>query len=165
MDTVTLPVIMAMEEEMGEGAPLIQAIVKCVYDAVKTGEGNLKFDGINRMLQYQEFSDVEKFRGFLGLVEEHKDQLIDVVSRADTDETNVFIGSEIPAQIDSSSALIFKNIIHDGRVIGAIGVIGPSRMDYSKVITTVDFLTRSIQHMVSNDGLLPPKLKGDDKDE
>ena len=164
MDTVTLPVIMAMEEEMGDGAQLIQAIVKCVYDATKSGDGNLKFEGLNRLLQYQEYSDLEKFRGFLGLIEEHKDQLIDVVSRADNDETNVFIGSDIPAQIANSSALIFKNIIYDGRVIGAIGVIGPSRMDYSKVITTVDLLTKSIQSMVSDGPLLPPDTKGESKE-
>lgn len=155
VDSITLPIIMEMETEMGEAAPLIQMVVKCVYDAAKNGENEIKFDGVSRLLQYQEYSDPEKFRSFLGLLEEHKDEIIDVVTKGDPDETNVYIGSELPSDKAGSSALIFKNIVYNGRVIGAIGIIGPSRMDYSKVISTVDYLSESIQKMVSGKPLLP----------
>ena len=144
---------------MGDAAPLVQQAIKCVYDAAKQGEGSIKFEGVNRLLQYQEYSDLEKFRGFLGLLEEHKDDLIDVVTNANPGETNVYIGSDIPSETAGSSALVFKNIIYDGRVIGAIGVIGPSRMDYSKVISTVDYLSESIQRMVGSPALPPDPNK------
>ena len=165
VDAVTLPVIMEMEGEMGGAAPLVQQVIKCVYDAAKQGEGSMKFDGVNRLLQYQEYSDLDKFRGFLGLLEEHKDELIDVVTNAKPGETNVYIGSDIPNETAGSSALIFKNIIYEGRVIGAIGVIGPSRMDYSKVISTVDYLSESIQKMVGSPALPPDRESEGSKNE
>ena len=164
IDEITLPVIMEMENEMGDAAPLVQMAIKCVYDAAKSSEGNIKFEGLNRLLQYQEYNDLEKFRGFLGLLEDHKDQLIDVVTNAAPGETNVYIGSDLPTETAGSSALIFKNIIYDGRVVGAIGVIGPSRMDYSKVITTVDYLSESIQRMICGESLPQSTDKQGDKD-
>ena len=165
VDAITLPRIMEMEQEMGDAAPLVQQVIKCVYDAAKQGEGSMKFEGVNRLLQYQEYSDLEKFRGFLGLLEEHKDDLIDVVTKADPGETNVYIGSDIPNSKAGSSALIFKNIVYDGKVIGAIGVIGPSRMDYSKVISTLDYLSDSIQKMVGGPALPPVKESEAPKDD
>lgn len=162
MTEITLPVIMQMERDMGEeGAPLISSIMKCIYEVTESSGGELRFDGVNRLLQYPEYSDIDKFRGLLGLIEEHKTDLIDVVSHANKDETNVFIGSDIAIQPASSSTLIFKSITKDGRVVGAIGVIGPCRMDYSKVITTVDYLSKSIQNMVGGDMLLPEKERED----
>lgn len=156
MAEITLPVIMQMERDMGEdGASLISSIMKCIYEVTEASGGELRFEGVNRLLQYPEYSDIDKFRGLLGLIEEHKKDLIDVVSHAKSDETNVFIGSDIAIQPSSSSTLIFKTITRDGKVIGAIGVIGPCRMDYSKVITTVDYLSQSIQNMVGGEMLLP----------
>ncbi len=165
VDAITLPRIMEMEQEMGDAAGLIQQVIKCVYDAAKQSEGSMEFEGLNRLLQYQEYSDLEKFRGFLGLLEEHKDDLIDVVTKANPGETNVYIGSDIPNSTAGSSALILKNIVYDGRVIGAIGIIGPSRMDYSKVISTVDYLSDSIQRMVGSPALPPTKESEASKDD
>lgn len=162
MAEITLPVIMQMERDMGEdGAQLVSSIIKCIYEVTETDGGDMRFEGVNRLLQYPEYSDIDKFRGLLGLIEEHKKDLIDVVAHAKPDETNVFIGSDIAIEPANSSTLIFKTITKEGRVVGAIGVIGPCRMDYSKVITTVDYLSQSIQNMVGGD-LLPQKNESED---
>ena len=52
------------------------------------------------------------------------------------------------------STLIFRTVTRGDKIVGAIGVIGPCRMDYAKVVTTVDALSRNIQRMLSN-GELP----------
>ena len=154
INEVTVPVMLKMEDEMGEdGRPLIQPIIKIVYEITGELGGDLNFDGINRLLHYPEFNDIEKLRGLLGLME-HKSDLIDIISKSKRDEINIYIGSENDVETLRDSTLIFRTITRGDKVVGAIGVIGPCRMDYAKVVTTVDALSRNIQRMLSN-GELP----------
>ncbi|MBQ4575933.1 MAG: heat-inducible transcription repressor HrcA [Clostridia bacterium] len=154
MEQVTLPVMMAAEREMGEHAFLIQSAIKCIYDTISEPEhADLRLEGIDRLLQYREYSDVMRLRGLLGALEK-KDEIVSMISGADTDKVNVLIGSENAVDPMKDSTLVFKTITQDGHIVGAIGVIGPCRMDYSKVITTVDYLSRSINGLIG--GALPP---------
>ena len=72
------------------------------------------------------------------------DPVLDMLSTSDSGKVNVFIGDERESKFASNSAFIFRPLTVDGKVIGAIGVFGPSRMDYSKVISTVEYLTKSL---------------------
>ena len=159
---ITLPMIVEMEREMGEdGAPLINQAIKCIYELEEISGGNLKFDGVNKLLQYPEYSDPDKIRGILGMIEEHKEEIIDVVSKANPDETAVVIGSDMQSEAAKNSSLIFRPIKIGGKVVGAIGLIGPTRMDYSKVISTVDYVTESIEKMMGIPSLPENTDKGD----
>lgn len=164
LQSVTLSLISEMERAVGhEAAPLINPIVKGVYDVInESSEGDIKFAGVDKLLQYPEFSDIGRFRQLLGAME-RKDDILDIVSHSKKDEINVYIGSENTVDDMSNSTLIFRTITQGDKVVGAIGVIGPCRMDYSKVIATVDYLSRNIQQMMDNDKLLPDKESEDKK--
>ena len=64
----------------------------------------------------------------------------------------VFIGSENTDKVMENSALIYRTIRRSGRVVGAIGVIGPRRMDYSRVIAVIDQLASRIDEMLGDGG-------------
>ena len=53
-----------------------------------------------------------------------------------------------------NSTLIFRTIKSGERTVGAIGVLGPFRMDYARVIGTVDALCKQIENVIN--GALPP---------
>ena len=63
-------------------------------------------------------------------------------------------------KIADHSAFIFRKLVVDGKIVGAIGVIGPSRMDYSKVVSTVEYLSEQITKTFGN--ALPEKKQDDD---
>jgi transcriptional regulator of heat shock response len=48
----------------------------------------------------------------------------------------------------SNSALVFKPIVKDGKTLGAIGVLGPRRMDYAKVLATLEGLSGNIENII-----------------
>ena len=147
-EQINLPRMMEMERAMGADAPLITPIIKCVYDVIGTaGTAELRFEGINKMLQYPEFSDVERIREMFEVLE-HKDEIMRVITAAESGRVHVLIGSETTLPIMANSALVFRNLTDNGRVIGAIGVIGPCRMDYSKVIGLLDAMTERITRML-----------------
>ncbi len=148
---ITLSVIMEMESRMGRFASIITPIVRYVLDLVsgESGGGDLRFDGVDRFLEYPEYSDTESLREMLGLIE-NNDELFDLVSETDTgSDVSVYIGKESSMSALRNSSMVFKKIIVNGEVVGAIGVIGPSRMDYSKVISTIRYLSDSIAGRIS----------------
>ena len=61
---------------------------------------------------------------------------------------SVLIGSESRVEVMSNSALVFKPIVKDGKTLGAIGVLGPRRMDYAKVLATLEGLSDNIENII-----------------
>ena len=119
----------------------------------------LKFDGINRLLSYPEFYDMDRLRDMLALFEK-KDDLLEVLSEETThtpdDRVQVYIGRENIVKVMDNSTLIFKAVRDHGKTVGAIGIVGPTRMDYRRVIATIDHLTRGVSEVLGdpngNDG-------------
>ena len=85
---------------------------------------------------------------------EKKDDLLEVLSEETThtsdDRVQVYIGRENIVKVMDNSTLIFKAVRDQGKTVGAIGIIGPTRMDYRRVIATIDHLTRGISDMLGD---------------
>lgn len=160
-EDVTLPVIMDIEEKAGRQSYLMGPIIKLIYEKASGKEGGeLKLEGTGRLLDYPEFSDKEQLQAIMGL-DNYKDELMDLVSSGEGNDLKVYIGSENVVDSMRSSALVVKNIRKNGHIVGAIGVIGPRRMEYSRVITLVDALAKSVSDIIKEENLLPEAGGGD----
>ncbi len=163
-DEITLPVIMELEEKLHDLQPLVGPIIRCVYEVISELDGGeLKLEGMNRLLQYPDYSDLQELKDLLGTLE-HKEELLNLISTSDRDHVNVLIGSENAVDVMHNSSLVFKTVKSGGRVVGAIGVIGPTRMDYSRVISTVEQLADSIAGMAQTSAVLPALSEGERQD-
>lgn len=161
INDITLPMIMQMEIAAGRAAPLVNFVIKCVYDFVSELNDEIDFDGVNRLLQYPEYSDdMELLRDMLRLFE-RKEDIINIVAGGRRDATNIYIGSENRVDEMKSSTIVFKTIMARGRPVGAIGVIGPCRMDYPKVVTTLEYLTGHLSDIASENVAARLPLPGD----
>lgn len=151
-EDITLPILMEIENELGADARAFGPIIKVIYDAMNESEtGDLRISGLNRLLQYPEFSDSQKFGELLTAIES-KQEILDMVSQSSAnDDVNVIIGSESSVNVMNNSSVIYKPIKKNGRTVGAIGVIGPLRMDYAKVLATVEELSDNISNIIDSD--------------
>ncbi len=150
---ITLPLIMQLEGDIPELAAMVNPLIKVIYDVMnELDSGGLKYSGVNRLLQYPEYTDVGQLQELLGTIEE-EDDIINIVSDAKGDDINVVIGSESPVRVFNNSSFVFKPIVKDGVTLGAIGIIGPRRMDYAKVLSTLEGLCERISHMLGNNEL------------
>ncbi len=157
-DRITLPMIMELENAMGEAAYLVNPAVKCVYEVMNEIDGGeMRLSGLNHLLQYPEYSDSDQFGRLLGTLE-NQEEILELVSRADNDDINVLIGSESPVQVMNNSALVFKPIKKNGKTVGVIGVLGPRRMNYKQVLETIGDITENISSMFEVDA--PKQITG-----
>ena len=155
-DSITMPTIMKLEAIMGSAGAMVHPTVKAIYETMnELDTADVRLEGITKLLQYPEYSDISDFRNLLGMLEE-KEKFLDVISRETSDESDihVYIGTEDQSDAMRNTALIFKNISIGGKQL-AVGVIGPKRMNYSRVIEMLNGLALGIDRVFGETALLP----------
>jgi heat-inducible transcriptional repressor len=161
---ITLPIIVELENAMGDKSGLINPIIKIVYESMNELDGgDLKVSGMDRLLQYPEYSNKDQLRELLGAFE-NKDDILDLVSDNESDGVNVVIGSESSVKVMNNSALVFKPVVRDGKTLGAIGIIGPRRMDYAKVVATIEGLADNVESLLNESDFIADNNGGTDND-
>ena len=153
-DEITLTSVINLERAMGADPMLVNATIKAIYETMSELDGGeLHYSGLNHLLQYPEYSDVNKFGEIINTFEE-KNEILDLVSGGNDKDINVLIGSENSVNVMKDSAIVFKQIKKDGKTIGAIGVVGPRRMDYARVLATLNELSENIVDLIEDKRLL-----------
>lgn len=143
---INLPTLMEMERMMGEYDYLVAPVIKTICETITRFDGGeINFEGINNLLSYPEYYDMDRLRDMLALFEK-KETLLEVLSdeTKNIDRIQVFIGRENLVKVMDNSTLVFKTILSQGKAVGAIGIIGPTRMNYRRVIATIDNLTKGV---------------------
>ena len=161
---ITLPIIVELENAMGDKSAIVNPIIKIIYESMNELDGgDLKVSGMDRLLQYPEYSNKDQLRELLGAFEK-KEDILELVSSPDSDGVNVVIGSESSVKVMNNSALVFKPVVRDGKTLGAIGIIGPRRMDYAKVVATIEGLAGNVECILNENGLMSENNGGNTDD-
>jgi heat-inducible transcriptional repressor len=105
--------------------------------------------GTRTILDHPEFWDLQTMRSLLRAFEENA-HLIDVLSRlADEHGVQVMIGRENPVEEMQECSLVTSTYTYRDRVLGILGIVGPKRMPYARVITLVDETARLVSQSLS----------------
>ena len=161
---ITLPIIVELENAMGDKAGIVNPIIKIVYESMNELDGgDLKISGMDRLLQYPEYSNKDQLRELLGAFEK-KEDILDLVSDTEREGVNVVIGSESSVKVMNNSALVFKPVVRDGKTLGAIGIIGPRRMDYAKVVATIEGLAGNVESILNDSDMIEENNGGQKND-
>lgn len=151
-DEIALPVILSIEDAMGVASPVVNPLIKLIYETMQEYHaGDLRVEGANRLLGIPDYSDLGEVRSLLHLFEQ-KDDLLDVISDDTSDDIHVRIGHETAMSGMEGSSIVWRTIRSGDRVLGAIGVIGPRRMDYGKVISVINHLALGIDNLLGDPG-------------
>ncbi len=133
--------ISAREGELGQ---LMTRIVEEGL-ALQTGDGTLIVRGAAKLLDQSSLQDLERVRMLMEQLEakETVSKLLDQASQADG--IKIFLGAENPVFQDGGYSLILRPYRNGaGSFVGAVGVIGPTRLDYAKIIPSVNFMAEMI---------------------
>lgn len=103
--------------------------------------------GATRMLDQPEFQDVGKVKMLLDLIEENQTmvELMEPVAEG----VQVRIGNEIHHEAVTNCSIISASYMINGEPVGTIGVLGPTRMDYGRVIGLIDLLSKDFSRRLS----------------
>jgi heat-inducible transcriptional repressor len=108
-------------------------------------------EGSTNIFSHPDFTDVDKMRRIFKAFE-NKHYLLKILERvAKANGIKVFIGSESKIKYISDCTIIASPYEKGGQVLGSIGVIGPMRMDYAKIIPVVDFAASLVTRFLEED--------------
>lgn len=108
-------------------------------------ENKVYLGGALNILNQPEFMDVDKARSLLTLLEQ--EDLNNLIKNNLKEGVSVKIGSENTCEGIQDCSLITATYRLDGNVMGTIGVLGPTRMQYSHVVSIVDYLSKVLSRL------------------
>ncbi|NCO82834.1 MAG: heat-inducible transcription repressor HrcA [Nitrospirae bacterium CG_4_10_14_3_um_filter_44_29] len=139
-------IVEEMSEEKILCDTLISRSIKICREALSSPYGDIFISGFSEVLGLPDFSDVEKIKEISKAIEDKHliIKLLDKLSESNKDEVQVIIGSENSLAGMKGFSLVAATYKEGSRRVGSVGVIGPTRMDYSKTMAMIDIAARFI---------------------
>ncbi|WP_294357386.1 heat-inducible transcriptional repressor HrcA [uncultured Sphingomonas sp.] len=145
-----------IERELGEGQSALDAAARTLVErglAVWSEDGArrsvLIVRGQGRLLDDAAAADLERVRELLDDLEGKQEVAALLGAASAGDATRIFIGAENKLFALSGSSVIAKPFRgHDGRVVGVVGVIGPTRLNYARIVPIVDFTAATLARLM-----------------
>jgi len=140
-----------VEQLRGEIAALMQAAVQVSSEVLTQGNDEVVISGERNLLAVSEFSsDMGHLRRAFELFEQKTQlmRLLDVSSQAEG--VRIYIGGESQYVPIEELSVVSASYEVDGQVVGTLGVIGPTRMPYEKMIQIVDITSKLVSNALSH---------------
>ena len=148
IDEINLGVISRLKEQAGIHGQVIDLVLGEVAAVIQSEEDlPIYTSGATNIFKYPELSDGQKASQLIRTLEQKEmlQELIQDVNRSQEDNgIQVYIGEETPVQSMKDCSVVTANYELGEGIRGTIGVIGPKRMDYEKVLNTLRHLMRQL---------------------
>lgn len=154
MEEINLGMIAALKQQAGIHGDIVGDVIDAIAASIKADEDlEIYTSGANNIFKYPELSDQQKASEIINTFEE-KQLLTELVQDTLSDENNtgiqVYIGNETPIQTMKDCSVVTATYELGQGMRGTIGIIGPKRMDYDKVIGTLKTITHQLDDLYKN---------------
>ena len=157
LSDINLELIQTMKVQAGEYAEILETIFQGIMEAIHEAD-DLKVytSGATNVLKYPELANTASAEKLLGTLEDIEDKeefakhVEDVIQQ--DDDIQILIGKENSDENLKDCSLVTATYKMPERAKGTIGIIGPKRMDYKKVVTMLKDLTGELDDIFNNNG-------------
>ena len=151
IEQINLDVISRMKEQAGARRQVVDLVLNEVAEAIRANDEDLQIytEGTTNIFKYPELSDGQKASQLISALEQ-KELLKTLLTEDEGDggekhDIQVYIGSETPVQSMKDCSVVTANYVLGDGLRGTIGIIGPKRMDYDKVVSTLRSLMNQLE--------------------
>ncbi len=164
LEQMNLSLVSALRAQAGEYEGIINTIIDTIAQVI-AGEDNLKIytSGATNIFKYPELSDSTKASELINTLEEKQVLSNFIVNSLDSEESSethdgiqVYIGNENSISTMQDCSVVTATYDLGEGMRGAIGIIGPKRMDYEKVVDSIKSLKSQLGSVLT-DSKEPPK--------
>lgn len=151
LNEIKVPIEEFITEELKAGINIIKKIIEEINKLLEE-TANIYLEGTNNITDLPEFKKTDVTKDYLDLLNS-KDLVSEILNygiKENLGDINVYIGNEFgKEELKNFSIVTFKNLLKD-KDIGTVGIIGPVRMDYSKVISVMKYISKKINDDYKN---------------
>ena len=135
-----------IEKVKDEFSVVFDTIVDILRDYSENAGREVVLSGGSKLLEQPEYADIGKAKAMMEMLES-KESLYPVLGAKDGIGLNIEIRREDAESGNPECAVVTANLTTHGVNIGKAGVIGPIRMDYSKIVTVLDYIGKAINEL------------------
>ena len=155
VEEINLSIMNKLRTDAGVYGDIVDKVLREVAAVFESATDNLEIytSGTTNIFKYPEISDREKASQLVNAFEE-KDKLKAIlaeVNEDDKDGIRVYIGNEVPVSDMRDLSVVTANYEIGEGLRGTIGIVGPKRMDYEKVLKTIKTVMASLDEQFKND--------------
>lgn len=156
IEEINLDVISRLKEQAGIHSEVVDRVLNEVAEAIRADDDDLQIytSGATNIFKYPELSDGEMASRLIGTLEQKEllQELVDDVNSSESSSgIQVYIGEEAPVQTMRDCSIVTANYELGEGLRGTIGIIGPKRMDYEKVLNTLRNLMTQLDSILKKD--------------
>ena len=156
IEEINLDVISRLKEQAGIHSEVVDRVLNEVAEAIRADDDDLQIytSGATNIFKYPELSDGEMASRLIGTLEQKEllQELVDGVNSSESSSgIQVYIGEEAPVQTMRDCSIVTANYELGEGLRGTIGIIGPKRMDYEKVLNTLRNLMTQLDSILKKD--------------
>ncbi len=129
--------------------PVLEFISEIIDDIQK--ETEVYLSGVSNIFNFPEYRDIDRAKEFIEFLDD-KSSITQAVTNTDEDDDRIVhikIGKENDMDIMQNSSLVTANYKVGGRTVGKIGIIGPTRMNYSKVVANINQISQYLEKLLN----------------
>lgn len=143
-------VINRLQTVLYEYQEILPHILNAIANTMKAAEKvQVHMSGTKNILAFPEFSDIQKAKSLFQTLEE-KDVLVTLLEGSKTEEMQILIGSENSVQSMQDCSVITATYKMGDNTRGTIGIVGPTRMDYSQVVSVLNGMVHNMEQVLKN---------------
>ena len=153
---INLGMIARLKEQAGSHSGVVATVLDAVAATIHVEEEDMEIytSGATNIFKYPELSDGEMASRLIGTLEQKEllQELVDDVNSSESSSgIQVYIGEEAPVQTMRDCSIVTANYELGEGLRGTIGIIGPKRMDYEKVLNTLRNLMTQLDSILKKD--------------
>lgn len=150
LDNITEDLLKAVHTDVADDKLLFTSLVQSIRNVRnKHQEQKVFLGGTKQLLNQPEFRDVERFKNILGILEEER-MVRDLLKVGKDSGLRITIGTENKFTGIQDCSMVQATYRLNGQIVGTMAVLGPTRMEYGKVISVMDYLHKYLKVMLEN---------------
>jgi heat-inducible transcriptional repressor len=150
IEQISFDFLLNLKQELTGYEEIFDAIIPVLYESLVNNEyGEVYTQGATNIFNYAEYNNIDKAKEFLGLVN-NEESLKNILEQNNVQGSlSVKIGEENFIECAKECSIITATYSYNGNTLGTIGVIGPTRIPYAKVISVLDSIVTEINKNIS----------------
>ena len=143
IETIDRPLEEYLYDEMTYSVNVIKPVIDQLKKVINQ-ENQIYLEGANKAFDLPEFKSLEVAKNFVNILDT-KEVIADMLNSGFAEDINIYIGDENEKdELKDFSVVTFKHKVN-GKDLGTIGIIGPKRMDYSKVVSVMKYINKKLK--------------------
>lgn len=142
--------IMLIYSAMGQYKDFLKLVLDFVLECLQHDMTEVYIGGASNILNHPEFCDIDRARNFLSFIDnrENATKMLSL-NGGDNDTIKVVIGNETGLDEMRDTSIVLANYHAGGFLSGKIGVIGPTRMDYARIVSSLETINAQLETILT----------------